>query len=96
MPGEAGPFSHPGRVSPGFGAAYGHWQPHWTYQVGSTSQPWHPEWGAPFWAETPQGQGVKRVEAHAMIELGKGPFKAAEQTDFGVEAVLKDLRSYRD
>lgn len=96
MPGEAGPSSHPGRASPAFGAAYGHWQPHWTYRVGSTSQPWHPEWGAPFWAETLSGQGVKHVEAHAMIELGNGPFKAAQQTDFGVAAVLKDLPSYRD
>lgn len=49
-----------------------------------------------FWAETPEGRGVKRVEVHAMIELGSGPFKAAEQTDFRVAAVLKDLRSYRD
>jgi hypothetical protein len=92
MPGEAGPLSHPSRQSPSFGAAYGHWQPHWRYQTDSSWQPWHPEWGSPFWAETLDGAGAERVEVHAMIELGQGPFAAAEQTDFDVSAVLRDLR----
>ena len=92
MPGEAGPLSHPARLSPSFGSAYGHWQPLWSYQTASGWQPWHPEWAAPFWADTADGRGVRQVEAHAMIELGRGPSTAAEQTDFDVAAVLRDLR----
>jgi hypothetical protein len=92
MPGEAGPLSHPSRQAPSFGAAYGHWQPHWTYRTGTSWQPWHPEWGTPFWAENLAGRSVERVEAHAMIELGQGPFAASEQTDFDVSAILRDLR----
>ncbi|HEY0026819.1 MAG TPA: hypothetical protein VGC35_03020 [Allosphingosinicella sp.] len=92
MPGEAGPLSHPGRTAPSFGAAYSHWQPHWSYRAGSDWQPWHPEWGTPFWADAPDAKNVKQVRVHAMIELGDGPFRAAETTDFEVAAVLKDLR----
>jgi len=92
MPGEAGPLSHPSRSAPSYGAAYGHWQPHWTYRTESGSQPWHPEWGSPFWAETLSGQSVKHVEAHAMIELGRGPPVGLSETDFDVAKVLKDLQ----
>ncbi len=92
MPGEAGPLSHPKRQAPSFGAEYGHWQPHWSYSTASGWQYWHPEWGSAFWAETPDGRRAERVAVHAMIELGVGSFSAAEQTDFDVSAVLRDLR----
>jgi hypothetical protein len=92
MPGEAGPLSHPGRGAPSFGAAYGHWQPHWSYLTESGWQPWHPEWGAPFWAETLAGPAAERVEVHAMIELGSGSLAVRSQTDFDVAQVLRDLR----
>jgi hypothetical protein len=38
---------------------------------------------------------VKTVEVHAMVELGHGPFTGAEQTDFDVSAVLRDLATSR-
>jgi hypothetical protein len=92
MPGEAGLMSHPSRPKASFGRDYGHWQPHWNYRVGSNWQRWNPEWGTAFWGETIPKKDVSRVDVHAMIELGHGPFTAAEQTDFEVAAVLRDLR----
>jgi hypothetical protein len=92
LPGEDGPLSHPSRSSPSFGAAFGHWQPHWNYWSPLGLQPWHPERGRRFWGDTEDAKGVERVEVHAMIKLGEGPFAAAEQTDFDVSAVLRDLR----
>jgi hypothetical protein len=92
MPGEDGPLSHPSRQSPSFGAAYGHWQPHWSFETALGWQPWHPEWGVPFWAETPDGKGVKQVQVHAMIRLRNGPPTEPEQTDFNAAGVLRDLR----
>lgn len=96
MPGEAGPLSHPSRPAPSFGAAYGHWQPHWNYLTTTGWERWHPEWGASFWADEVDNGEVKRVNVHAMIELGRGPLTAAEQTDFDVSAVLRDVRIVAD
>lgn len=95
MPGEGGPVSHPSRPSAKFGAAYGHWQPHWSYLTGDGWQPWHPEWGDRFWAERPASSNVKQVEVHAMVELRPGIVARSEQTDFEVSAVLRDLRSFK-
>lgn len=94
MPGETGPLSHPSRVSPSFGASYGHWQPHWSYRTEAGWQPWHPEWGDRFWADRLTKGDVKWVEVHAMVELRAGPPSAGEQTDFAAAAVLRDLRRF--
>lgn len=91
LPGEDGPLSHPSRPSAAFGAAFTHWQPHWNYWTTWGWQLWHPERGHPFWGDTVDGRGVEKVEVHAMIELGTGPFAAAEPTDFDVSAVLRDV-----
>ena len=93
LPGETGPDSHPARHAPSFGRAYGHWQPHWRFRTESGWQPWRPESGSSFWADTADGRGVKLVEVHAMIELGRGPLLSKLGTEFEVAAVLKDLRS---
>lgn len=95
MPGEGGPTSHPSRPTPSFGAAYGHWQPHWNYRIESGWQPWHPEWGDRFWAERLAKSTVERVEVHAMIELRPGAAARFEPTDFEVSAVLRDLRPFK-
>lgn len=95
MPGEGGPLSHPSRPSPSFGSAYGHWQPHWSYRTTEGWQPWHPEWGDRFWADRLSKGSVAQVEVHAMIELRPGAYTPSEQTDFGVLAVMRDLRPFR-
>lgn len=92
MPGEAGPSSHPSRAAAPIGAAYGHWQPHWSYRSASVWQPWHPEWGAPFWGDTVDAKDVERIRVHAMIEMGRGTPAVPAQTDFQVAQVLRDLR----
>ena len=92
MPGEAGPLSHPARPATSIGAAYGHWQPHWSYRTASGWQPWRPEWGVPFWAETADAKGVERVNVHAMVEMGSGTPAVPTQTDFDVAQVLRDMR----
>lgn len=94
MPGEGGPLSHPSRPSPSFGAAYGHWQPHWNYRTAAGWQPWHPEWGDRFWAERLTKSTIEEVEVHAMIELRRGAFAPGQQTDFEVSSVLRDLRPF--
>ena len=94
MPGEDGPLSHPSRSSPSFGAAYGHWQPHWSYRTEAGWQPWHPEWGDWFWADRLEKASDMQVQVHAMIELRGGAPISSEQTDFEVAAVLRDLRPF--
>lgn len=95
LPGERGPNAHPARPNPSFGADYGHWQPHWSYYRSSLGwQPWHPEWGAPFWADEPGLTDVERVEAHAMIEMGRRNPPPDAQTVFDAERVTRDLRPF--
>lgn len=94
MLGETGPLLHPRRLSPSFGAAYGHWQPHWSYRTEAGWQPWHPEWGDRFWADRLAKGTVKWVEVHAMVELRRAASGAEEQMDFEVAAVLRDLRRF--
>ena len=93
LPGEDGPLSHPRRLTPSFGSAYGHWQPHWGYRSAVGWQPWHPERGDPFWADRFTKYNVE-VEVHAMIELRHGAIGADEQMDFDVSEVLRDLKSF--
>jgi hypothetical protein len=67
------PGNHPPRGDLSYGPGYGHWQPHWFYQMaGQEWQPWYPEWGARFWAEESDLTTVRRFEVHAIIELGQG------------------------
>jgi hypothetical protein len=90
MPGES-PDLHPPRSGASFGARYGHWQPHWTYRTaGGGWQPWHPEWGAPFWTSDVDPATVNGFEVHAMVELGRGPMPAGRA--FDARRVLRDLR----
>lgn len=92
LPGEQGPAAHPARPAPTFGAAYAHWQPHWAwYSADLGWQPWHPEWGAPFWTQSEAGQRAERFEAHAMIELGSGSPPEDRLTAFDTGRVLSDL-----
>lgn len=91
MPGER-PDAHPARPNPSFGARYGHWQPHWAYRTaGAGWQPWHPEWGAPFWTRDVDPARVDGFEVHAMIELGRGRSPEGHDPAFDARKVLKDL-----
>ena len=92
LPGEAGPDSHPTRSSRPGQHDYGHWQPHWNYYVSGLGwQPWHPEWGAAFWAGSIDLSLVERFDAHAMIELGVGSRPQNDQPIFDVDEVVSDL-----
>lgn len=92
LPGERGAQDHPARQSPAFGQAYVHWQPHWSYQLtGQGWQPWHPEWGAQFWADARAPRDVEQFEAHAIIELRRGAFRADDPMAFDAARVVRDL-----
>jgi hypothetical protein len=92
LPGEAGPDSHPARSSPTGQHHYGHWQPHWNYYVSGLGwNPWHPEWGAAFWADSIDLSRVERYDAHAMIELGINSRPSGDQPIFDVGEVMRDL-----
>jgi hypothetical protein len=102
LPGEAGRSVHPAlpsrlsgpdssRLS---GPDYGHWQPHWNYYVtGMGWQPWHPEWGAVFWADEIDSARVQRYEAHAIIELIRDGRDPEDQPVFNAIEVIKRLES---
>ena len=90
LPGETGTDDHPAVRTPGFGAAYAHWQPHWSYYLASGGwQPWHPEWGAPFWADSVRAP--ERFEAHAMIQLGHGSMPRDAPMAFDADRILRAL-----
>ena len=92
LPGEAGPDSHPARSSPTGQHHYGHWQPHWNYYVSELGwNPWHPEWGAAFWADSIDLSRVERYDAHAIIELGINSRPSGDQPIFDVGEVMRDL-----
>ena len=92
LPGEAGPDSHPARSSPTGQNHYGHWQPHWNYYVSGLGwNPWHPEWGAAFWADSIDLSRVERYDAHAIIELGINSRPSGDQPIFDVGEVMRDL-----
>lgn len=92
LPGEEGPTRHPAPPSPSSGPDYGHWQPHWTYYVtGFGWQPWHPEWGAAFWADGIDAARVEKYEAHAIVRLSDGAELEEGQPDFSVSEVLRHL-----
>ena len=92
LPGEAGPDSHPARSSRPGQHDYGHWQPHWNYYVSGLGwQPWHPEWGAAFWADGIDLSRVERYDAHAIIELGTDRGPSEDQPIFNVDDVIRDL-----
>ena len=92
LPGEAGPDSHPARSVEPNQHHYGHWQPHWNYYVSGLGwQPWYPEWGDAFWADSIDLSRVERYDAHAMIELGINRRPVADQPIFDVEEVIRDL-----
>lgn len=92
LPGEAGPDSHPARPRRPGQHDYGHWQPHWNYYVSGLGwQPWHPEWGAAFWADRIDLSLVERFDAHAMIELGVGSRPQSDQPIFDVDEVIGSL-----
>jgi hypothetical protein len=96
LPGEAGPSVHPALPKRPVGPEFGHWQPHWNYYVtGMGWQPWHPEWGAAFWADEIDSARVQRYEAHAIIELLKDNRAPEDQPIFNVSEVLKRLDSQR-
>ena len=92
LPGEAGPDSHPARSGRLGQHHYGHWQPHWNYYVSGLGwQPWHPEWGVAFWADSIDLSRVEQYNAHAMIELGVGSRPQNDQPIFDVDEVVRDL-----
>ena len=91
MPGER-PDVHPARPNPGFGAKYGHWQPHWNYHLPKDGwQWWHPEWGAEFWTRDVDPRSVQRFTVHAMIDLGRDAGAPADAAQFDASAVVRDL-----
>ena len=84
---------HPSRLDASFGSKYGHWQPHWTYYLaGYGWQPWHPEWGAAFWANAVNVKRVSKFEVHAMIDLGKTENRR-DAPHFNAKAVVRDFRA---
>lgn len=92
LPGEDGPEDHPIRSDSTIPAPYGHWQPHWTYHQRDIGwQPWHPEWGTPFWSNAASSKDVDQYEAHAMIEVGSGEKPAGEPTAFDAAKLLSAL-----
>ena len=92
LPGEGGPDVHPLRLTPSFGAAYGHWQPHWNYYLkGVGWQPWHPEWGVRFWADEVNPKEVERYEAHAMIKMEHEFMPSDAGMSFDANRVVRDL-----
>jgi hypothetical protein len=92
LPGEEGPESHPASPGPSSGPGYGHWQPHWTYYVtGLGWQPWHPEWGAAFWADNIDLARVEKYEVHAIVALGGEEDLDEDQPEFRVDEVIRDL-----
>ena len=92
LPGEEGPASHPAPPGPSSKQDYGHWQPHWSYYViGLGWQPWHPEWGAAFWADAIDAARIERFEVHAIIRLSDATELGEDQPDFRVSEVLHDL-----
>ena len=94
LPSEAGPSVHPARPSWASGPDFGHWQPHWNYYVtGIGWQPWHPEWGAAFWADEIDPARVQRYEAHAIIELIRDGRVPEDQPVFNASEVIKRLES---
>ena len=93
LPGEAGPSVHPALPGRSSGPDYRHWQPHWNYYVtGMGWQPWHPEWGAAFWADEIDPARVQRYEAHAIIELLKDNRAPEDQPIFDAQDVIRCLR----
>ncbi|MDV3258135.1 MAG: hypothetical protein LOX97_10230 [Sphingomonas sp.] len=92
LPGEEGPGRHPAPTASSSGPDFGHWQPHWSYYVtGLGWQPWHPEWGAAFWADTIEMARVEKYEVHAIIRLGDGDRPEKDQPEFGVNEVVETL-----
>lgn len=92
LPGEEGPTSHPAPPGPSSGPNYGHWQPHWTYYVtGLGWQPWHPEWGAAFWADGIDMARVEKYEVHAIVRLSDDEIPDKGQLAFRVNEVIEDL-----
>lgn len=91
LPGER-PDVHPPRPNAGFGAKYGHWQPHWNYYLSEYGwQWWHPEWGGEFWTKDVDPKSVQRFEVHAMIDLGKSAGPLSDAAEFSAESVVRDL-----
>jgi hypothetical protein len=81
------------RPDPFYGPGYGAWQPHWRYyRRGYGWDVWHPEFGAPFWADRLDVRTVESFEASAEILLHKSPPQAAGQRVFEARRVLDDLR----
>ena len=90
LPGEQ-PDVHPARPNPGFGARYGHWQPHWNFHLPSEGwQWWHPEWGAEFWTRDVDPARIDRFEVHAMIQLGAAR-GTGNALPFDAREVVRDL-----
>ncbi len=94
LPGERGANDHPARRTSTFGAAYGHWQPHWTYQLsGQEWQPWRPEWGVAFWADAVPRREIEQFSVHAIIEGRRGPSRARQAMAFNAGRIIRDLRA---
>lgn len=84
---------HPSRSDASFGSKYGHWQPHWTYNLAPYGwQPWHPEWGAAFWTKGVDVKRVSQFEVHALIDLGKTGNRP-DAPAFDAKAVVHDFRA---
>lgn len=93
MPGER-PDVHPTRPNPAFGAKYGHWQPHWNYDLPQYGwQWWHPEWGADFWTKDVDPKIVDGIEVHAMIDLGQSASPLDDEVQLNAKEVIQDLTS---
>ncbi len=92
LPGERGAQDHLAERVPSFGGAYRHWQPHWNYRLSEQGwQPWHPEWGAAFWADSLQFSNVEEFNVHAIIELRRGARTRGQPMAFNSTRVMRDL-----
>ena len=93
LPGES-PGTHPPRTD-SRSDAFPHWQPHWNYRLrGEIWQPWHPEWGASFWAEKIDLESVDRFQVHAMIEMRDEMPSGDLETVFKTRDVIAELQPF--
>ena len=77
---------------PWYGPDYGYWRPHWRYYRPAIGwHVWHPESGAPFWADRVDVTTVESFEAEAEVILKRGPVPADRERAFEARMVLAKL-----
>lgn len=83
---------NPLRPVPTYGVKYVGWHAQWTYKLeGERWQPWRPEWGSPFWADSIDRSRLIAFEASALVQMGSGP-APEEREPLDAQAVLRDVR----